>query len=70
MVMEPGEPLLPELFSKNRKVTVVPPSEHFGEALADSSPVAVARIGVMFYETVLRDGFAKFVGPTQSPGAR
>jgi len=69
MVMQPSRAILPELFNKKLKQTLLPPTDHFGAPLQDSSPVAVAVVGVKFYDSILRDAFTKFAGTPQSPRA-
>ncbi len=60
VVHAPGNPRLPVVLNKKHRQRFTPPTRHLGQPLADSSPVSVARLGVAYYDGVLRQGLIKF----------
>lgn len=59
-IHEPGKARLPPIENKKHKQLFRPPAEHLGNLIEMPSPINVGRLGVLFYEDVLRKGYEKF----------
>jgi hypothetical protein len=57
---DPGKARLPSIVNKKHNQAFQPPSAHLDRSITDLSPINVGRLGIAFYEDVLRQGFVKF----------
>ena len=59
-IHDPGKARLPTIQNKKHNQTFPPPSAHLEHSIDAPSPIDVGRLGVAFYEDVLRLGLEKF----------
>ena len=60
VILNPGNARLPVVFNKKFKQSYDPPRSHLDKPIADASPITVGRLGVAFYDDLLRQAFEKF----------
>jgi hypothetical protein len=59
-IHDPGKARLPAIVNRKHKQTFQPPSMHLDGSIADLSPINMGKLGLSFYEDVLRQGLEKF----------
>ena len=60
VIHDPGKARLPTVFNKRYKQSFNPPEGHLDNPIAGASPINIGRLGIAFYEDVLRQAFEKF----------